>query len=139
MRPTDITSNFRVAWAALKPADEQLQLTTNALDLHGADSSQIVLALSASGVHPSQIALTLSTRIHSRGQRKSLMNMMSGLDMFALALTICREVRIFPVAVVHSMFILRSRIKGSFPIARPNYGNVWLSKRLVRCFLRHCN
>jgi hypothetical protein len=67
------------------------------------------------------------------------MNMTSGLDMLALALTICREVRVFPVVVVYSTFILRSRTKGSFPMRSRNSGIVWLSKYLVRSFPHRYN
>jgi hypothetical protein len=57
---------------------------------------------------PSKIALTLSQHLVSRGKKKALMNMTSGLEMLALALTICREVRAFQLlAVIQHLFFVQ--------------------------------
>lgn len=62
----------------------------------------------------SAIALSISSRLISRGKEKALMNMTSGIDMLALALTISREVWIF---LISSVILIYSSVKnnGVFP------------------------
>jgi hypothetical protein len=93
-----LLSKFCVAWATQREADEGARSNTN--DALGSCDA------------PS-IAFTLSTRIVSRGKKRALLNMTSGLDMLALALTISREVRILLLVSYSSIFILRSRMVGS--------------------------
>jgi hypothetical protein len=149
MPASKIPSNFCLAWTTRKQGGEELEPTTNE-ELEPTTDKQVEpttderLELTTDVLHshcdhPARIALTISKRILSRGKQKALLNMTSGLDAFALALTICREVRVFPVVVIHSTLILRSRIKGSFLIRRQNSGHFWLSECLVRCFISRCS
>jgi hypothetical protein len=122
-----IPSKFCIAWATHQEAEEQLGVKTNSFD-QLCDSSAV--------------ALTLSRHLVSRSKQKALINMMSGLDMLALVLTICREVCLyFLVIVSYSALILRSRTKGSSLINSQNPRNVSLSKYylLVKSLLCLCN
>jgi hypothetical protein len=122
-----ILSKFWITWVTCQEAEEQLGVKTNSFN-QLCDSSAV--------------ALTLSRHLVSRSKQKALINMMSGLDMLALALTICREVHsYFLVIISYSALILQSRMKGSFLINSQNSRNVSLSKYylLVKSLLHLCN
>lgn len=84
----------------------------------------------------SAIALSISSRLISRGKEKALMNMTSGIDMLALALTISREVWIFLISSVILIYTLLSRTMESSLITRPISRSVWFSMYLLTFF---CN
>lgn len=90
---------------------------------------------------PSNVALMLSARLVARGKQKALINMTSGLDMVALALTISREVfyLISTSCRVLLMFLLLSRMVGFSPGTKPDSGNVSSSMDFLMSFLLELN